>query len=62
VNIKTILKLSCLGYLSSVIMDSYLWITGRHYIPSWTMAVMSGGMIVLIQALIREPFSNKNSE
>lgn len=44
-----VINLVCLGFLSSVIMDSYLWITKGFLVPSYTVAVMSFGFIVLLQ-------------
>lgn len=51
--LKLLLDLGCLGFLSSVVMDSYLWITQGYMIPCWTMAAMSTGMILLLQVLKR---------
>ena len=48
---STVINLACLGLMTSVVMDSYLWVTGRHWIPSWTMAAMSAGMIMVLQVL-----------
>lgn len=49
-----VLDLGCLALLSSVVMDSYLWIARCYLIPCWTMAVMSAGLITLLQVLKRQ--------
>ena len=50
--VKNILiNLSCLALMSSVVMDSYLWVTTGYLIPCWTIAVMSGGIIILLQVM-----------
>lgn len=50
-NIKIMLDIGCLLLLTSVIMDAYFWFLFGYMIPSWTMAVMSGGEIILLQLL-----------
>jgi len=49
--ISRIINIGCLGLASSVIMDSYLWITKGYTIPCWTMAAMSFGMILMLQVI-----------
>ena len=49
--IKRTIDVGCIGLASSVFMDSVLWVTGRHWIPCWTMAAMSLGMILLLQVV-----------
>ncbi len=56
--LRRILNIGSLLLLTSVIMDSYLWISRRYMIPSWTMAAMSAGMIILLQVLSRVPLSH----
>lgn len=51
--LRIILDLGCLALLSSVVMDSYLWIAQGYLIPCWTMAVMSTGLILVFQVLKR---------
>lgn len=46
-----LIHLASLALTTSVIMDSYFWITKRYMIPSWTIAVMSLGMILLLQLI-----------
>lgn len=46
---KILINLASLLFLSSVIMDSYLWITQGFHVPSWTIALMSLGYIMLLQ-------------
>ena len=48
-----ILDVGCLALMTSVIMDTYLWITTGYQIPCWTMAVMSAGTIMMIQVIKR---------
>lgn len=43
-----IINLACLSFLTSFIMDSYLWITKKFMVPSYTVALMSLGYIVLL--------------
>lgn len=46
-----LINLASLALTTSVVMDSYAWITDRYMIPSWTIAVMSLGMIILLQII-----------
>jgi len=46
-----LIHLASLALATSVVMDSYFWITKRYMIPSWTIAVMSLGIILLLQLL-----------
>jgi len=46
-----LIDLGCLMFMSSVIMDSYLWVATGYLIPCWTMVVMSGGIIILLQTI-----------
>ncbi len=55
---RRFLDVGCLLLLTSVLMDTYLWVSSRYMIPSWTMAAMSAGMIVLLQVLARVPLSH----
>lgn len=52
--LSRILDIASLLLLSSVVMDSVLWFSRQYLIPSWTMAAMSAGVIVLLQALKRQ--------
>ena len=45
------LNIASLLLMTAVIMDTLVWFTMRYTIPSWTMAVMSAGVIVLIQVM-----------
>ena len=49
-----ILDVDCLFLLTSVVMDSVLWIARQYLIPCWTIAAMSAGLIALLQALKRQ--------
>lgn len=39
------------GLISSVVMDTWLWFEINYFIPSWTMALMSFGIILLLIVL-----------
>lgn len=49
--IKKFINLACIGLLSSVIMDTFLWFTHKYYIPCWTIGVISLSVIMLLQVL-----------
>ena len=49
--LSRILDLASLLLLTSVVMDSYLWISSQYLIPCWTMAAMSAGVIALMQVV-----------
>jgi len=49
--LSRILDLASLLLLTSVVMDSYLWVSRQYLIPCWTMAAMSAGVIALLQVL-----------
>jgi len=49
--VKRALDVACLGLSTSVFLDSLLWVKTSYMIPCWTMAVVSGGFIALIQVL-----------
>jgi hypothetical protein len=53
-NLKRVIDFACIGFASSVVMDAYLWVTARHWVPSWTIATMSLGLIILLQVFKRE--------
>ena len=55
--LRRILDIGCLLLLTSVFMDSYLWISRGYLIPCWTMAAMSTGVIALLQVLKRNVLS-----
>ena len=42
---------ACLLLFTCVIMDTFFWVNNGFMIPSWTMAVMSMGMITLFQIM-----------
>jgi len=52
---KLLLKLTfgtaIIGLLTSVIMDTYLWFTINYLVPSYTIALMSLGSILLLIVL-----------
>jgi len=50
---KRLINIACLGLGTSVVMDSYLWMANGYLIPSWTMAAMSAGVILLLQVIKR---------
>lgn len=54
VNLKTVINFACIGFASSVVMDAYLWVTAGYLVPSWTIATMSLGLIILLQVFKRE--------
>lgn len=45
---KFFINVACGLLFTSVIMDSYLWIKINYMVPSWTIAVMSLGFIVVL--------------
>ena len=47
----TLINLASVGLATSVVMDSYLWMSERYMIPSWVVAVMSFGMILILQVV-----------
>ncbi len=49
------------GLLTSVAMDSILWLVCGYLIPCWTMAAMSLGLILLIFVLQKLMKGEKNS-
>ena len=49
--LSKVIDVACLGLASSVVMDSYLWVTQGYLIPCWTMAAMSLGVILLLQTI-----------
>jgi len=51
--IKTILHITSAALMTSVIMDTYLWLTTGYTIPSWTIAAMSAGCITLIEVIAK---------
>ena len=46
---KVLINFACVFFLSSVIIDSYLWITIKFHVPSYTLALMSLCFIFLLQ-------------
>jgi len=46
-----LINLASIALASSVVMDSYFWMIDRYMIPSWTIAVMSVGVIILLQVI-----------
>lgn len=50
--IRTGFCLAISALLSSVIMDTYLWFDFNYYVPSWTIALMSLGTILLILVML----------
>ena len=52
--LRGILDVGCLILLTSVVMDTFLWVSGKYLIPCWTMAVLSGGLIALLHVLKRQ--------
>ena len=53
-NLKMVIDFACICFAISIVMDTYLWVTTKHWIPSWTIAIMSLGLIILLQVLKRE--------
>ena len=53
-NLERVIDFACIGFASSVVIDAYLWLTAKHWVPSWTMAIMSLGLIILLQVFKRE--------
>lgn len=51
--IKSIIYIACFGFLICVIMDAYLWIISGYLIPSWTISVMSSGMILCLLVIAK---------
>jgi hypothetical protein len=67
--LNRVVDFACLGFASSVVMDAYLWVTAGYLVPSWTIAAMSLGLIVLLQVFKREvdlevksPFQHKKAQ
>jgi hypothetical protein len=54
ISLKRVLDFACIGFASSVVMDAYLWVTAGYLVPSWTIATMSLGLIILLQVFKRE--------
>jgi len=52
--LKLALDLGSLGLLSSVILDTWLWLDRGYLVPCWTIAALSGGLIALFQVLKRQ--------
>ena len=52
--LKRILDVACAILSSSVVLDTVLWFARGYMIPCWTMAAMSLGGILLLQAFKRE--------
>ena len=53
-SLNRVLDFACIGFASSVVMDAYLWVTAGYLVPSWTIATMSLGLIILLQVFKRE--------
>jgi FtsH-binding integral membrane protein len=53
-NFRMVIDFACICLAISVVMDAYLWLTTKHWIPSWTMSIMSLGLIILLQVIKRE--------
>jgi len=51
--LRLALDLGSLGLLSSVILDTWLWLDRGYLVPCWTIAALSGGLILVFQALRR---------
>ena len=56
------LDISYLGLISSVIMDSDLWMARGYLVPCWTMAAISAGVICLFQMLKRQSVTDGPSD
>lgn len=52
--LRRILDIACLLALTSVVMDSVLWVVRQYMIPCWTLAAVSAGAIALLQVLKRQ--------
>ena len=51
IKIRRLLDIACIGLCTSVVIDPILWATKRYLVPSWTIGVLSAGIIVLIQVI-----------
>jgi len=51
--LRLVLDVGCLGLLSSVVLDTWLWFDRGYLVPCWTIAALSGGLIMVFQALRR---------
>ena len=49
-----VIDFACMCFAISVVMDAYLWVTAKHWVPSWTIAIMSLGLIILLQVIRKE--------